>query len=254
MSRKKIVAGNWKMNLTAADGIALIDAILSKNIKLNSSDVEVVIAPPFLHLPKVTEMLQGVAQFSSAAQNCHDKTSGAYTGEISATMVKSVGAEYVILGHSERREYQQESDALLAAKVDAALSAGLKVIFCCGEPLSVREAGTQDAHINQQIENSLFHLDASAMANVVIAYEPIWAIGTGKTASSEQAQAMHANIRNFIAGKYGVDVANNTSILYGGSCNAQNAAELFSQPDIDGGLIGGASLKADDFAAIISAR
>lgn len=254
MARKKIVAGNWKMNLTPEEGVTLVQALKEKNISLSNDSVEVVIAPPFLHLMSVADLIKDVPQFFVAAQNCHEKKSGAYTGEISAAMIQSIGAKYVILGHSERREYQQESAALLAEKVDTALAAGLQVIFCCGEPLSIREAGTQNAYINEQIEQSLFHLDANAFANIVIAYEPIWAIGTGVTATSNQAQEMHANIRNFIAGKYGTQIADSTSILYGGSCNAQNAQELFSQPDIDGGLIGGASLKADDFATIIAAR
>lgn len=252
MSRKKIVAGNWKMNLTPQEGAELVNALLAKQFVLDAQ-TEVVIAPSYVHLIATADLLKDAQQFHLAAQNCHEKEAGAYTGEVSAKMVKSIGAKYVIIGHSERREYNDETDALLADKVNAALAQGLEVIFCCGEPLAIREADTQNDYINIQIKNSLFHLDADAMSKIVIAYEPIWAIGTGKTASAEQAQDMHANIRAFVASQYGQDTANNTSILYGGSCNPKNAAELFGQQDIDGGLIGGASLKADDFAAVIAA-
>lgn len=241
------------MNLTPAAGNELVAALVAKDIVL-SQNTEVVIAPPFVYVPQVTALLNGKKGFSVAAQDCHHKTSGAFTGDISAVMLKELNCKYVILGHSERRGYHNETDALLAEKVNTALAEGLNVIFCCGESLNIREAGTQNDFVNAQVENSLFHLDTALFSKIVIAYEPIWAIGTGKTATSAQAQEMHANIRAKITAKYGQDVADDTTILYGGSCNAQNAAELFGQPDIDGGLIGGASLKADDFVAIIAAR
>lgn len=250
--RNKIVAGNWKMNQDLQSGERLVEEILNQEFTLDAS-TEVVIAPPSILISTVTNVLQSKAQFFTAAQNCHQEESGAYTGEISAAMVKSLGCKYVILGHSERRMYQDETDHLLAQKVNTALNNNLQVIFCCGEALDIREAGTQNNYVNIQIEKGLFHLSPEQFSNIVIAYEPIWAIGTGKTATPEQAQEMHANIRAHIANQYNETIANNTSILYGGSCNASNAASLFSQQDIDGGLIGGASLKAGDFAAIINA-
>lgn len=253
MNRKKIVAGNWKMNKNLQEGLALVEEILNSNISLRD-DQEVIIAPPFISLAAVASMLEGKNGFALAAQNCHQETSGAYTGEVSAKMLKSVGVSYVILGHSERREYFGETDAVLAKKVDTVLAEGMKIIFCCGEPLQIREAGTQNDYIKAQIENGLFHLPAEAFANIVIAYEPIWAIGTGLTASDEQAQEVHAAIRQLLAEKYGQAVAEATTILYGGSAKPSNAAGLFAQPDVDGGLIGGASLVAADFAAIIAAR
>lgn len=252
MSRKKIVAGNWKMNQDIAGANALVNDILSQEFTLDAN-TEIVIAPPYIMIPTVATCLNDQNQLFVAAQNCHQEEAGAYTGEISAKMIKSAGCKYVILGHSERRMYQDESDHLLATKVDTALKNNLHVIFCCGEALDIREADTQDNYVNIQLEKGLFHLTAEQFANIVIAYEPIWAIGTGKTASPEQAQAMHANIRSHIANHYGTAIANATSILYGGSCNASNAADLFSQEDIDGGLIGGASLKAADFVTIINA-
>jgi triosephosphate isomerase len=252
MARKKIIAGNWKMNLTPQEGVALVNGILGANVSLPAHK-EVVIAPSFINLPAVQPLLDSKTGFALAAQDCHYKTSGAFTGDVSVGMIQAVGCKYVIIGHSERREYHHESDAILAEKVNTALEAGLQVIFCCGEPLSIREAEEHNAFVTQQIKNSLFHLSAEQLKNVVVAYEPIWAIGTGKTASSEQAQDMHANIRAAFADKYGNDVAEGISILYGGSCSPKNAAELFSQKDIDGGLIGGASLKAEDFVAVINA-
>lgn len=253
MARKKIVAGNWKMNLSPAACNELVTALTAKQISL-PEHTEVVIAPPYVYIDRVAGLLKDTTGFFVSGQDCHQKTSGAYTGDVSAAMLKALGCKYVILGHSERRGYHREDNALLAEKVNTALAEGLDVIFCCGEPLEIREASTQNDFVNAQITESLFHLDGAAMARIVIAYEPIWAIGTGKTATSAQAQDMHANIRSVVAGKYGQEVADNTTILYGGSCNAQNAQELFAQPDIDGGLIGGAALKADDFAAIIAAR
>lgn len=253
MARKKIVAGNWKMNKNLFEGKQLVEDILHSGIELRD-DVEVVIAPPFISLEMTASLIKDRKGFFLAAQNCHQEQSGAFTGEISAEMLKSVGVDYVILGHSERREYFGETDAVLAKKTDAVLAQEMKVIYCCGEPLEIREAGTQNSHIQTQIENGLFHLSEAAFKNIVIAYEPIWAIGTGLTASDEQAQDMHAFIRSLVAQKYGEAIADATSILYGGSAKPSNAAGLFAQPDVDGGLIGGASLVAADFAGVIKAR
>ncbi|WP_341835469.1 triose-phosphate isomerase [Chitinophaga pollutisoli] len=248
--RKKIVAGNWKMNLTLAEGEQLVNDILAAGITL-SGDQAVVIAPPFPYLQQVKALTRSQPNVFVAAQNCASEKSGAYTGEVSAAMLASVGVDYVILGHSERREYFNETNAQLAKKIDLVLANGLKPIFCCGEPLEVRKAETQNAYVAKQLEESLYHLDAGALQQVVIAYEPIWAIGTGLTASAQQAQDMHAFIRGQIAAKYGQDAAAGLTILYGGSAKPSNAAELFASADVDGGLIGGASLVAADFAAII---
>lgn len=247
--RKKIAAANWKMNLTLAQGEQLINDILSSGIKLKEGQ-EVVIATPFPYLLKAKALLKNYPGFYLGAQNCYSEKSGAYTGEVSAEMLQSVGVDYVILGHSERREYFTESNAMLAKKIDLTLSNGLKPIFCCGEPLEVRKAETQNAYVAKQLEESLFHLTAEQLQQVVIAYEPIWAIGTGLTASAQQAQDMHAFIRAQIAAKYGREIALHLSILYGGSAKPGNAGELFACPDVDGGLIGGASLVAADFIAI----
>ncbi len=250
--RKKIVAGNWKMNLGLSEGAALISGILESLQRLSERQV-VVIAPPFLHLTQTVSQIQGRYNVFVAAQNCHHEAGGAFTGEVSAQMLKSAEVPYVIIGHSERREYNGETDAQLAKKTDAALAAGLKVIFCCGEPLETRDAGAQNNFVGDQIKAGLFHLSAAQLGDVAIAYEPIWAIGTGRTASSAQAQDMHAHIRSVITARYGQQLADDTSILYGGSCKPSNAVELFACPDVDGGLIGGASLKAEDFADIINA-
>lgn len=250
--RKKIVAGNWKMNLNLEEGNALITAVLEKLPSLNEEN-QVVFATPFLHLAPAVTQTQYTAFVSVAAQTCHHEKSGAYTGEIAASMLKDAGVRYVLIGHSERRAYNNENNALLAAKTDAALAEGLAVIFCCGESLEIRDAGTQNEFVSRQLQESLFHLDAVAMSNIVIAYEPIWAIGTGRTASAAQAQDMHHHIRETISAQYGQATAEKTSILYGGSCKASNAAELFAGADVDGGLIGGASLVADDFLGIIKA-
>lgn len=250
--RKKIVAGNWKMNLTLSEGASLVSAVLDKLPAL-SEDKQVVFATPYLHLAQTVSQTQYTAFVSVAAQNCHHEKSGAYTGEISAPMLQDAGVRFTLIGHSERRQYNNEDNALLAAKVNAALAEGLKVIFCCGEALEVRDADTQNAFVENQLKESLFHLDTKAMSNITIAYEPIWAIGTGRTASAQQAQDMHAHIRSVLAAQYGAQVADQTSILYGGSCKASNAAELFAGADVDGGLIGGASLVADDFLGIIKA-
>ena len=250
--RKKIVAANWKMNLTLEEGRVLTEGILEGAPAL-TEDRQVVIAPPFVHLQQTAAQLSGKAFFSVSGQDCHDKASGAYTGEVSASMLRSAGVEYVILGHSERREYAGENDALLAAKTSQALGNGLKVIFCCGEPLAVRDEDKQNAHVEAQLKAGLFHLDATQIKDIVIAYEPVWAIGTGRTASSGQAQDMHAHIRGVIAVQYGAAAADEITILYGGSCKPSNAPELFACADVDGGLIGGASLKADEFLGIIDA-
>lgn len=250
--RKKIVAGNWKMNLTLAQGEQLINDVLAAGLHLKEGQ-EVVFATPFPYLVKAHALLKNNPGFFLASQNSASEKSGAYTGEVSAEMLASVGVDYVILGHSERREYFQESNAVLAKKIDLALANGLKPLFCCGEPLEVRKAETQNDYVAKQLEESLYHLTEEQLKNVVIAYEPIWAIGTGLTASAAQAQDMHAFIRSQIAAKYGREAALNISILYGGSAKPSNAVELFSCPDVDGGLIGGASLVAADFVAIVKA-
>jgi triosephosphate isomerase len=253
--RKKIAAGNWKMNTTLGEGVLLIDDLM-KGLeqmppKQKAGEMEIVLAPPFITLAAAVEHVNFNSQVHIAAQNCSHKDKGAYTGEISVDMIKSVGAEYVIIGHSERREYFKEDAAMLAAKVDLALSRELTPIFCCGEPLEVRQKEKHLGLIEEQISQSLFHLDKDQMRKVVIAYEPVWAIGTGVTATSEQAQEMHAFIRGLLAKQFGDAVAQQIPILYGGSVNAKNAAELFANKDVDGGLVGGASLKAEDFLTII---
>ncbi|MDR1591396.1 MAG: triose-phosphate isomerase [Prevotellaceae bacterium] len=249
--RKNIVAGNWKMNKTLQEGVELATELrdLLSNVKPNC---EVVIGVPFTHLVTVSALLHG-SVIAVAAENCADKASGAYTGEVSAAMVKSTGAEYCIIGHSERRLYYGETYAILKEKTLLALNNGLKPIFCIGELKEEREAGCQNDVVKAQLEGSLFNLTEDEFTQIALAYEPVWAIGTGLTATSDQAQAMHAFIRQLIAEKYGQPTADNTSILYGGSCNAGNAKELFSKPDVDGGLIGGASLKSQEFKAIIDA-
>ena len=249
--RKKIVAGNWKMNKNLQEGVALATE-LNEVLTAEKPNCDVVICTPFIHLATVSDIIDH-SVIGLGAENCADKASGAYTGEVSAEMVKSTGAEYVILGHSERREYYNETPEILKEKVDLALVNGLKVIFCIGESLAQREANEQNAVVKAELEGSVFHLTPAEFANIVIAYEPIWAIGTGKTATAEQAEEIHAYIRSIIAEKYGEAVADDTTILYGGSCKASNAPELFAKPDIDGGLIGGASLKCADFKGIIDA-
>jgi triosephosphate isomerase len=250
--RKQIAAANWKMNLTLTEASTLLDTLLQIPHQIKDNQ-HVIFAVPAPYIPLATQKLTGLNNVHVAAQNCHQKNSGAYTGEVSASMFASVGVQHIVIGHSERREYFAESDGLLAEKVDAVLAVQSTPIFCCGEPLTIREAGTQNSFVEAQLKNSLFHLSADAILKVVIAYEPIWAIGTGKTASSEQAQEIHAYIRSVFAVQYGQDIADQISILYGGSVKAANAVELFSQPDVDGGLVGGASLIATEFAAIINA-
>ncbi|WP_295982644.1 triose-phosphate isomerase [uncultured Algibacter sp.] len=250
--RKNIVAGNWKMNndLAASKKLANQVAKLVKKNKVKGT--KVIIAPTFVNLERVAKATKK-SKVKVAAQNMHFAESGAFTGEISPKMLKSIGVKTVILGHSERREYFGEDDALLAKKVDAALENKMDVIFCFGEVLEDRKSGKQEHVVESQIKNALFHLEAKAFDNIVLAYEPVWAIGTGETASPEQAQDMHAFIRKTVANKYGDEVANEVSILYGGSCKPGNAQEIFSKPDVDGGLIGGAALNAEDFLAIVTA-
>ncbi len=250
--RKKIAAANWKMNLRQEQGEQLLDAILQKNISLKPHQFAV-FAVPFPYLAMAREKIYGRINYSVAAQNCYHKSAGAFTGEVSAEMLNSIQIPYVVIGHSERREYFAESNAMLAEKVNLALSNGLQPIFCCGEPLSVREENGQNSYVEKQLMESLFHLTNDQVKNIIIAYEPIWAIGTGKTASSDQAQEMHKHLRSVMAAKYGDDIAGELSILYGGSVKGANAAEIFSRPDVDGGLVGGASLNADEFSQIISA-
>jgi len=248
--RKQIAAANWKMNLSIDQAKSLLDELLAqpRNIKENQW---VVFGVPFPYLTMALDKIKGRKNFAIAAQNCYSKKSGAYTGEVSAEMLKSIGVTQVILGHSERREYFSETNAMLADKLNLALEYELTPIFCCGEPLSIREAETQNGYVEQQLRESLFHLSPEQLLKIVIAYEPIWAIGTGRTASSAQAQEMHAHLRSVLAGQYGQALADQISILYGGSVKAGNAVELFGCPDVDGGLVGGASLQAAEFSAII---
>ncbi|MDR1672211.1 MAG: triose-phosphate isomerase [Bacteroidales bacterium] len=249
--KRNIVAGNWKMNKSLAEGVQLAKDV---NAAVESAGVlkcDVIVAPPFLHLTEVSKAVG--KKVAVSAQNCAAEASGAYTGEVSAAMLKSANIPYTIIGHSERRTYYGETDAILAKKTGQALANGLKVIFCIGEELSQRDNGKYFDVVKGQIENGLFQLSADEFKSIVVAYEPVWAIGTGRTATSEQAQEVHAFIRKTIADKYGKEVADDTSILYGGSCNENNANELFAQPDIDGGLIGGASLVADKFIKIVTA-
>ena len=249
--RKKIVAGNWKMNLNLQEGVALAKE-LNEALAADKPNCDVVICTPFIHLASVAQVLEGCV-IGLGAENCADKEKGAFTGEVSAEMIKSTGAQYVILGHSERREYYKETPEILKEKVLLAQKNGLKVIFCIGESLAEREANKQNEVVKAELEGSVFNLAEEDFRKIIIAYEPIWAIGTGKTATAEQAEEIHAYIRSIIAEKYGQAVADDTSILYGGSCKASNAPELFAKPDIDGGLIGGASLKCADFKGIIDA-
>ncbi len=248
--RKQIAAANWKMNLTWQQGEQLLTDIHNSKYELASYQYAV-FAVPFPYLQLAQNHLQDKTNVYVAAQNCSNKKSGAYTGEVSVEMLESLGVKYVIIGHSERREYFNETNAMLSEKIDLALAHNITPIFCCGEPLLVREANTQDEYVAKQLKESLFHLSAEDVQKVVIAYEPIWAIGTGKTATKEQAQQMHAFIRSELAKQYGQEVADSISILYGGSVKAANAKEIFSEKDVDGGLVGGASLNADEFVTII---
>lgn len=248
--RKKIAAANWKMNCTYQQGEQLLQDILGANIELKAHQ-QAVFAVPFPYLIMANGKVEGKNGYSVSAQNVYNKKSGAYTGEVSAEMLKSINIPYCLIGHSERREYFQESNQTLAEKLDLLLANGITPIFCCGEPLEIREAGTQNSYVAKQLEESLFHLSAEVISGIVIAYEPIWAIGTGKTATAAQAQEIHAYLRSVLAGKYGQAVADTIPVLYGGSVKGSNAQELFACPDVDGGLVGGASLNAEEFATII---
>ena len=250
--RQKIVAGNWKMNNDKAETKALIKGIKKAIKKLSLKNTRVIISPSYVNLSAAIKKADN-SKIEVAAQNMHQAKNGAYTGEISADMLKSINIETVIIGHSERREYFNETDTILAEKMDAVLANGLEAIFCFGEKLEERKSDNHFAVVESQLKNALFHLEAANFKNIVLAYEPVWAIGTGETASPEQAQEMHAFVRETISKKFGKEVADNVSILYGGSVKPANAEEIFSKPDVDGGLIGGASLKAEDFAAIIKA-
>jgi triosephosphate isomerase len=242
--RKKIVAGNWKMNLLQHEAIELVDKLVSQEV---STDVKRIVFPPYIF---ISELLSSSSSLAVGAQNFYPKESGAYTGEVSISQLKDLGVNYVLVGHSERRMYFNENNSFLKEKVDSALANDIHVIFCCGEPLEIRDQNKHEFFVINQLVESLFHLTAEQLKNVTIAYEPIWAIGTGRTASSQQAEEMHACIRKSIIETYNQEIGDSISILYGGSCNPSNAKELFACPNVDGGLIGGASLKAEDFYAI----
>ncbi len=248
--RKKIVAGNWKMNCTFDEACKLASEVIAMANDEVRNNVEIIVSPPFLYVHPVSRMATG-SKVKVAAQNCSSEKAGAFTGEVSAAMISSSGASYVIIGHSERRSFFKETNQMLSKKVDHALENKLIPIFCCGETKTEREGNLQFNVVKLQLEQGLFHLDKEAFKNVVIAYEPVWAIGTGLTATPAQAQEIHAYIRGLIAEKYGMETAEETSLLYGGSCNENNAKELFALPDVDGGLIGGASLKSRSFVTII---
>lgn len=250
--RKQIAAANWKMNLSLQQAEELTTALMESDIALGENQLAL-FGVPFPYILPIKKLLDGKQNLFVTAQNCSANSNGAFTGETSAEMLQSIGLKYVIIGHSERREYNFESNAELAKKVNIALDHKLQPVFCCGEALAVREAGEQNEYVKVQLMESLFHLEEAQMKNFIIAYEPIWAIGTGKTASSDQAQEMHAHIRSVMASQYGKEIADSISILYGGSVKAANAADIFGKPDVDGGLVGGASLVATEFAAIIKA-
>jgi triosephosphate isomerase len=249
--RKQIAAANWKMNLTLPQAEQLLDNVIA-NIHHLKEYQQVVFAVPFPYLALAQQKIAGQPQVFISAQNCYSKKSGAYTGEVSVEMLQSLGISFVVIGHSERREYFNESNQFLADKINICLEYSITPIFCCGEPLSIRESGTQNEFVAKQLEESLFHLSSEQLQKIVIAYEPIWAIGTGKTATSAQAQEMQAYLRSVLAQKYSKRIVDDISILYGGSVKGNNAKELFSQPDVDGGLVGGASLNADEFVTIIN--
>lgn len=249
--RRNIIAGNWKMNKSPVEGSQLVEETLKLLDPADMGTTIVVFCPPFTSIERVASLVKGRNNIFVAAQNCHWEKSGAYTGEVSASMIKAAGASYVIIGHSERRLYFQESNEQLAKKTDAVIGEGMKVIYCCGEPLEVREVNGHFELVEKQIREGLFHLSQAAFENVVIAYEPVWAIGTGKVASDEQAQEMHAFIRSLVAKQYDHDTAQQLTIQYGGSMKPSNAKGLMKQPDVDGGLIGGASLIAADFVGIV---
>lgn len=249
MARRFIVAGNWKMNTNIEEGILLAEQIQHGQ---RNPETEVILAVPYTHLFPIKKKIKASSGIRLAAQNCHDRNAGAFTGEISPAVLNTMKIPYVIIGHSERRMYNNESNELLASKIQAALNNGLKVIFCCGESLDIRRSNEHVNFVKQQLEESLFTVDSTTMKHIVIAYEPVWAIGTGETASPQQAQEMHAAIRKMIHNKYGKRIANNISILYGGSVKGSNAKDIFCQEDVDGGLVGGASLDSSDFLKIIN--
>ena len=251
MSRKFIVAGNWKMHTTIDTGIALATQI---QVSQRNPETLVILGVPYTHLFPLKKKIRASSKIQLAAQNCHDKNAGAYTGEISPAMLAALKIPYVIIGHSERRMLNHEDNSLLASKIRAALDNGLKVIFCCGEPLEIRKAGKHVSYVSEQLKSTLFTLPASDMKQIVIAYEPIWAIGTGETALPQQVQEMHLAIRNMLKKQFGKRIADNTSVLYGGSVKSSNAKEIFGQPDVDGGLVGGASLDSQEFLKIINSR
>ena len=253
MKRPLVVAGNWKMNADFFGGLRLANSILVEFTKLKE-DIQVILAPPAIHLHTISNIVESNPLIKVAAQNCHTHSQGAFTGEISAKMIKSTGASHVIIGHSERRQYAGESNETLARKVDIALSNDLIPIFCCGEPLAIREANTQNDYVATQLKEGVFHLSKESFERLIIAYEPVWAIGTGVNAEPHQAQDMHQYIRTLIADKYSSSTAESTVILYGGSCKPSNAEGLFQQPDVDGALVGGASLNSDKFIEIIKMR
>ncbi|MCK5821655.1 MAG: triose-phosphate isomerase [Bacteroidales bacterium] len=250
--RKKIVAGNWKMNTTVQEGIKLAKAVSDMVSKLDNSNAKVAIAPPFTHLSEIAKVINP-DYICLAAQNCASEEGGAYTGEVAPAMLAELGVMAVLVGHSERRAYYKEDHNTLAKKVKLVLKNDMKPIFCCGEVLEERENNIQNEIVSKQLEESLFHLSSDEILNCIIAYEPVWAIGTGKTATAMQAQEIHAYIRSLLINKYGAEIANEITILYGGSCKPSNAPELFSNSDVDGGLIGGAALKSEDFLGIIKA-
>ncbi|MFL5773502.1 MAG: triose-phosphate isomerase [Flavisolibacter sp.] len=250
--RQQIAAANWKMNLTYQNAEKLLDEILQENIELAPFQ-KVIFAVPFPYLIMANSEVAEESGFYVAAQNCSDKASGAFTGEVSAEMLRSIHINYCIVGHSERREYFFETNKMLAEKVNLCLQLNITPIFCCGESLRIREEGNQNAHVQQQLVESLFHLSDEKIKNIIIAYEPVWAIGTGKTATTEQAQEMHRHLRSVLAGKYGDQIASEIPVLYGGSVKSSNAQEIFASPDVDGGLVGGASLVGNDFISIIKA-
>jgi len=252
--RTKIVAGNWKMNKTFEEGVSLVKNVLNlleKNPVSKDKNIKIIFSPPFILLKTIQDLITGNPAVFTAAQNCHSEEKGAFTGEVSAAMISSVGAKYTIVGHSERRTYFGEKDAIIARKIALLLANSLIPVYCCGERIDERKMEKHFEIVKQQVNEALFHLTPEDFSKIVIAYEPVWAIGTGLNATPRQAQEMHQYIRTLISEKYGNDVAENTTILYGGSCNAKNAKELFANPDVDGGLIGGASLIADDFVQII---
>jgi triosephosphate isomerase len=248
--RKQIAAANWKMNLSYSEAETLLDALVAQAPPMQG-DRLALIAVPFPYLLLAKQKLAATQAVWVTAQNCAATNNGAYTGEVSAAMLQSMQIEYVLIGHSERREYYHETNAVLTEKINRALESGIKPVFCCGEPLAIREAGTENQFVETQLQESLFHLSAEQITGFIIAYEPIWAIGTGKTASSDQAQDMHRHIRSVLAARYGQSVADSISILYGGSVKAANAVEIFGKPDVDGGLVGGASLNATEFSSIM---